>query len=252
VIKVSSITSVYKGGRFIVGRLEDLLAQTLYKRQELEIIVVVNDNADNEAQIVRDYQLKHDNIVFIRSLRESIYASWNRGVKIAKGEYITNANVDDRLSPYALEHLALELELDADIGLVYPDAIVTSTANATWGNPYTVSDKPPYYGKMNWPDYDPALLLQYCYMGPHPMWRKSLHDKYGLFDDSFQLAGDLEMWLRLASAGVNMLHLPQQLGLFYDDGSGINHAEFSAMESRRAVLKWQRIINARLANQNKS
>jgi hypothetical protein len=126
---------------------------------------------------------------------------------------------------------------------VYPDAIVTSTANASWGNPYTVSDKPPYYGKMNWPDYDPALLKKYCYTGNCPMWRKSLHAKFGLFDDSFQLAGDYEWSLRLASAHVNMLHFTGgPLSLFYDDGTGYNNADFSAMESRRALLKWGKLI----------
>ncbi len=188
--------------------------------------------------IVREYIGNGAPIVYVQSLREPISESWNRGIRLAQGEYVTNANVDDRLHPTALETMARVLDNNSPVGLVYADAIVTSTPNATWGGEYKVSDKPPYNGRLAWPEYDPALLLKYCYTGNCPMWRKSLHARYGLFDGSYQLACDYEWSLRLAAMGVQMKHIAQGLSLFYDDGAGINNAEHSAMESRRAVNRW--------------
>lgn len=138
--------------------------------------------------------------------------------------------------------MADHLDDNPDVGLVYADAIVVSSENAVWGKPYTVSTKPPYFGKLAWPDYDAKLLTQFCYMGQSPMWRRSIHARIGLFDDSWQLAGDYEMWLRMAAHGVQMKHIPLELGLFFDDGAGVNNPEQSAMESRRALLRWKGMI----------
>lgn len=238
-VRVSAVISTYNSERFLVGRLEDLLAQTLYAKGELEIVLVNAGSRQGERYIARNYL---GCITYIESLNEGIYSSWNRGIAIAKGIYVTNANADDRLRPDALEVMARTLDDNPDVGLVYGDAIVVSSENAVWGKPYTVSDKPPYYGKIAWPDYDPTLLTKFYIGGPNPMHRRALHMQYGLYDDSFQLAGDLEWSLRLAANGVKMLHIPQELTLFYDDGANINNPEQSGMESRRALLRWKGLI----------
>lgn len=242
-IKVSAIVSVYKASRFLRGRLDDLLAQSLTKRKELEIIVVNAGNEEGEDRIIRDAIAADAPITYIRTLREPIYYSWNRAIRLAQGEYITNANVDDRLRPDALEVMAAALDDNPSVSLVYADAIVTSTPNATWGGTYEVSQKPPYYGKLAWPEADPALLLKSYYGGPNPMFRHSLNSQYGYFDDSYQLAGDYEWMLRLAAHNVQFLHIKQALTLFYDDGIGMGNIEHSGMEARRALLRWGRYLN---------
>lgn len=238
--KVSCIVSLYNAERFVRGRLDDLLAQTLYQQGQLEIVVVNSGSKQGERYILRDYL---GCVTYIESLREPIYVSWGRGIKIATGDYVTNANADDRLRPDALEVMARALDEHPDVGLVYADAFVTSTENARWGEPCAISAKPPYFGQIKWPDFDLKLLLQGYYGGPNPMWRQSLHADYGLFDESFQLAGDFEFALRLAAHGVKFLHISQALTLFFDDGAGINNPEQSGMEARRALLRWRPYIH---------
>lgn len=238
-MKVSAIVSLFNAERFVRGRLDDLLRQTLYQKNELEIVVINSGSKQGERYIMRDYL---PCVTYIESLREPIYTSWNRGIAIAKGEYVTNANADDRLRPDALEVMERALDDNLDVGLVYADAIVVSSENAVWGKPHTVSTKPPYYGKLTWPDYEPTLLTKFYVGGPNPMWRRALHAQYGLFDESFQLAADLEWALRLAAHGVDMLHIPQELTLFYDDGANINNPEQAGMEARRALLRWKGMI----------
>ncbi len=165
-----------------------------------------------------------------------------RGIRLATGDYVTNANTDDRLRPGALETMARALDDQPDVGLVYADWYVTATENARWGEPCVMSTRPPYNGRIAWPDFDPRLLLSGYYGGPSPMWRRSLHATYGLFDESYQLSGDFEFALRLAAHGVKFFHVPEVVGLFYDDGLGINNGEQSGMEARRALLRWGRHI----------
>lgn len=230
-VRVSAIVSTYNSERFLRGRLDDLLHQTLYQRGELEIIVVNAGSTQGDDFIAREYL---GCITYIHSLRESIYVSWNRGIAIAKGEYITNANADDRYTcDNALEIMAKTLDNYPVNELVYADAKVVDDRGE-------VSNKAPYFGAIKWPDFDKHLLLQGYYGGPNPMWRKSLHEQCGYFDESYQLGGDFEFALRAVASGAIFKHIPQTLTAFYDNGTNINNTQYAAMEARRALLKWGR------------
>lgn len=238
--KISAIVSTYNSERFMRGCLDDLLSQTVHKQGRLEIIVVNAGSKQSEDRIVREYIDQGAPIVYIHSLREPLYVSWNRAVRIATGDYLTSANTDDRHRPDALEIMADELDSNPGISLVYSDAYVTTTENAVWGGDYEISYESPYTtGRLAWPDFERSELLRHCYIGQAPMWRRSVHDTVGGFDESYLLAGDYEFWMRMAATGHQMKHIPETLGIFYRGGMGIANQQQSAMESRRAVLQWR-------------
>lgn len=240
--KVSAIVSTYNAERWLRGRIDNLLDQTLYAAGRLEIVVVNSGSKQHEHRIVREYLAQGIPITLITSLRESIYVAWNRGIYIAKGDFLTNANTDDRLASHALERLADELDTFTGVDVVYADSHVTDTVNAAWDD-FHPCHAPPYTdAKLNWPEYNRSHLLSGCILGPHPLWRKSLHERFGYFDESYQLAGDFELWLRLASNGVQMRHVNETLGLFYANGATGQNQAASDMEARRALLKWRRYL----------
>ncbi|MDQ7787553.1 MAG: glycosyltransferase [Thermodesulfovibrionales bacterium] len=216
-IRVSAIISTYNSERFMRGCLEDLIEQTLYQKGELEIIVIDSGSEQNEKAIVEEFQNTSENIIYVRTKRETVYAAWNRGIKLASGNYITNANADDRHRKDALEIMANTLDQNPDIGLVYADVIKTATENETFDH-HTPS------GAYHWKDYNREILTLCCYMGPQPMWRKALHDRYGYFDESFASSGDWEFWLRIAE-GTQMLHIPEYLGLYLYSPQGAEHRD---------------------------
>jgi glycosyltransferase involved in cell wall biosynthesis len=248
--KVSAIVSAYNSETFLRGCIDDLLNQTLYAQGRLEIIVINASDRRGDTLILREYLVQGVPLQIITTPREPLYTSWNRGIRMATGDYITSANTDDRHRPDALEILANTLDDRPEIGVVYSDCYVTSTANATWTTPYTVVKEPPYTtGRLNWPVFDRQQLTQFCYIGPQPVWRRALHERFGVFDESYMIAGDYEMWLRLAAHGVNFQRIPETLGLFYWNPAQLGRAQAqqSGMESRRAVLKWRAQI-AQLAS----
>ncbi|MDO9227388.1 MAG: glycosyltransferase [Pseudomonadota bacterium] len=232
---VTAIVSTYKAERYLRGCLDDLLKQTLGNR--LEIIVIDSGSPESEGAIVREYLKLHDNIRYIRTeQRETIYQAWNRGVAAAKGKYITNANSDDRHRPDALELMANVLEDGDRYGVAYADCFITETENDTW-------EKHRCTGVFHWPLFDPKLLFKVCFIGPQPMWRKNLHDKYGLFDGGMKSAGDYDFWMRLASRGVDFVHIPETLGLYLASPTGMEASNYTVSEnesnqSRR--LHWPR------------
>ncbi len=246
---VTAIISAYNAERFLAGRLDDLMAQSLWEQGRLQVVICNADSTDGTRRIIREY-MQRMQLTVITSLRDPIYTSWNRCIGMATGDYITNANCDDRLHPNALETLSNYLDICPEFGLVYADAWVTDTPNARWDGLYNVCRKAPYTnGKLDWPDFNPLSLTKACYTGNAPMWRRSLHQQFGMFDESYLLAGDYEWALRLVANGIAFKHKPQTLGLFYNDGAGINNPEQSAAESRRAILEHQRAIEAKWLNQ---
>jgi GT2 family glycosyltransferase/glycosyltransferase involved in cell wall biosynthesis len=209
---VSAIVSTYKSERFMEGKLRDLLRQTLGER--LEIIVIDSNSPENERAIVEKFKVQHGNIKYIRTNeRETVYQAWNRGIKAASGKYVTNANTDDRLRFDALEILANELEHNPGISLVYADFFITNTENMEFSSHIRT-------GYSIKPDYSPAIMLHGCHMGPQPLWRKSIHDEIGYFDESLTSAGDYEFWCRIACNHA-MKHIPEFLGLYFHNPGGV-------------------------------
>ena len=217
VFKVSAIVSTYNSEKFIRGCLQDLIEQTLYEKGELEIIVVDSASQQNEQSIVQEFQEKYPNIVYERtSERETLYAAWNRAIKKSRGCYITNSNTDDRHCVDALEVMANYLDERPEFCLAYTDQYITTTANDTFAK--TKANR-----HWNWPPYSYEQMREGCCISSQPMWRKSLHEKYGYFRAELHCAGDYEFWLRLGSQGENMSLIPEILGLYYFNPKGLEH-----------------------------
>src|SRR5690606_20978343 len=92
---VSVIASVYEGGRFIEAFMENVCSQSVF-RDWCELVVIDAASPEGEGEIVRRYMKDHPNIRYIRTPeRIGIYEAWNLGIQEARGDFLTNANVDD-------------------------------------------------------------------------------------------------------------------------------------------------------------
>lgn len=211
---VSVIVSTYNSERFIRGKIEDLLKQTIV--DDLEIIIVNSGSQQNEDGIIREYLEEHKNIVYIKTeQRETIYKAWNRAIKEAKGKYITNANTDDRLRKDAYEILAKELDNNQEIALVFADQFISKIPNQNYDE---VSSR------KQWkiPEFDYLVQLDRCLVLSQPMWRASLHFVDNIwFDENLKICGDHEFEINL-SAKYKIKHLHQTLGVFYVDKGRTN------------------------------
>lgn len=228
-IVVSAIVSAYNAERFMEGCLQDLVGQTLFTKGQLEIIVVDSGSEQNEGRIVQQYQERYPNIRYIRTERETIYAAWNRGVQAATGRYLTNTNTDDRHRNDALERMAAELDRHSDIALVYADSFVTKHENETF-------ETAQISGVFRWPQFERLMLFRLCFIGPQPMWRKKLHEQYGLFDGAMKSAGDYEFWLRI-SGSEKLRHIPETLGLYLLAEQGIEWSNTALMHRESDIAR---------------
>ena len=213
-VKLTSLLSTYYDLPLLQGRLDNLLTQG-----EIDMAVIVIAEQDSEELEVLDTWLNyHPGFRWkVGSIETegipTLYDAWNQGIAIAEGEYLTNINTDDRLYPGALQKMIDVLDNNPDVGVVYPDV---DRVDEIDGEPF---------GQFTWAEGDLAVLLRGCFLGPMPMWRKSLHDEYGLFDPDMHSSGDYDFWLRLAKNEVRFKRIPEVLGAYFDRAESIEHRE---------------------------
>ena len=222
---ISAIVSSYGAEAFMEECLEDLEQQTM--AQKMEIIVVDAASPENERAIVSRFQERCRNITYLRTpTRIGVYAAWNLALRIARGRYITPFSTNDRLRPDAYELLARALDEHPDVTLVYGDTYLTELPHQTFSQHHRV-------GMWKWPDYDYDTLLRKCGVGPHPMWRRTIHEAVGYFDETYIALGDQDFWIRLG-ARHKLLHIPVVTGLYWHSPEGLsNRAEIAGPEERR-------------------
>ena len=86
---------------------------------------------------------------------------------------------------------------------------------------------------------------------PHcmPMWRKSLHERHGFFEEKYRSASDWEFWLRCTLEGVEMKKINKPLGLYYFNPKGMStnqeHNEWKRKEEREIFSKYMNAFKER-------
>ena len=226
--RVSAIVSAYNSERYIADRLQNLTDQSLYLKKQLEIIVVDSCSQQNEGQYVKEFMRQFQHIVYVRtSQRESVYGAWNRGIRLADGKYIINANTDDRFNGVALERMSTEMETNSDVDAVYGDWLQTGTENDRFD-----SDCPK--ALFSYPEFNPLLLFHSQITSHAALIRKTVFKKIGPYNADFKVYGDREFMLRFAVNGLKAKKIPEIVGLYLKNPNGL---EFSAKESGDAEFK---------------
>lgn len=213
---VTAIASLYRGGDFIEQFMDNITSQSIFD-DYCELIIVDADSPENEYETIKRYTSKHKGINYIRmNYRIGIYDAWNVGAKAARGDYLTNTNMDDLRRKDSLELQAAVLDNLPFVDVTYQDLYYTF-------DPRLSFDEIAAFGyDTNLPIITPYNLMQFN--SPHnaPMWRKSLHDEVGYFNTHFKSAGDYEFWMRCLAAGKCFYKLNDPHVVYYQNPNGLS------------------------------
>lgn len=230
-MKVTAIVSTFNAEHFIGECLEDLVNQTFFAEGRMEILIIDSGSEQQECKIVEEFQKAHNSILYFKTdEREPLYKSWNRAIEKARGKYLTNANTDDRHHSECLGRLVNKLEENPDCDVAYGNLYKSSIYNES----FDANDKSvPCYSQT----FNPGSLLLHDFIGAQPVWRKSLHDKIGMFDEFYEVVGDYEFFLRAASKGCNFIHEPKAEGIMLWHQGALSTKDSKGVKEKKLLFE---------------
>lgn len=123
--KVSVIVPVYNVEQYVAECLDSILNQTL---KNIEIIALNDGSTDGSLDILNEYSKRDSRIRVYSHENRGLGPTRNRGITLAKGEYLAFVDSDDTIVPDALETLynrAIEQGADiveGEVMLLYEEA----------------------------------------------------------------------------------------------------------------------------------
>ena len=217
--KISLVTSVFKADDYIEQLMEDVTRQTIFEEKCEWIILNVDPlGEEKDEEVIMKYVEKYPNNIIYKRLEEDpgIYDTWNMGIQMATGEFVTNVNCDDRRRIDGLEQQAKMLVANEDADLVYNDSYLVHEPNIMF------EDVPEGCTSYQFEEFSKEAMLRGNLPHNNPMWRKDIHEKYGYFNQYYKSAGDWDFWLRCAFGGAKFVKHPEVLGVYYFNPTGMS------------------------------
>jgi len=185
--RVSIIIPVYQGDRFLAEAIESVLNQTY---TNYEIIVVDDGSTDNSREVLLPYL---DKIRYVYQENQGVAAARNRGIKIARGEFIAFLDQDDFWLPDKLALQVACFNAQPELGIVHcgwrrVDAIGEPLGDVKpWENV-------PVLDLAGWLQWMPILLSAMIF-------KREMLEHIGGLDTRFKQACDVDLVQRLALMG---------------------------------------------------
>ena len=109
------------------------------------------------------------------------------------------------------------LVANPDVDLVYNDSYVTHEPNVRWEDVDTEKTQ-----SYNFEQFSKEAMLRGNLPHNNPMWRRSIHDNFGYFNQYYKSAGDWDFWLRCAFGGSKFKKCQDVLGVYYFNPTGMS------------------------------
>jgi glycosyltransferase involved in cell wall biosynthesis len=177
---ISVITATYNAELLLEKTIKSIVNQ---QYGFVEYIIIDAASTDGTLEIIEKYK---NNIQYFKSEPDDgIYDAWNKGIKIANGEWIAFLGAGDEYLPDALQNYVIGINRANDDSLEFISSMVEIVNNQ--GNKlYHIGTK------WEWPKY--LDYMNAAHVGS--LHSKKLFNKYGEFNTSYKISGDYELLLR--------------------------------------------------------
>ena len=205
--KVSVIIPNYNHARFLRQRIKSVLEQTY---QDFEVILLDDCSTDESRSILSSYAGNPQvRIEFNEVNSGSTFKQWNKGVRLARGEYVWIAESDDYADSRLLEELVMRLDAEARAAFVYCRSWRVSPNDQPDGfiDPGIPSRNEQHRWTADYCADGHAECRNYmviCNTVPNAsavVFRKAVYERVGGADESLRLCGDWKLWAAMALTG---------------------------------------------------
>lgn len=195
-MKLSVITINYNNKSGLQRTMESVFAQTC---KDFEYIVVDGASTDGSAEYIREHA---DQLVYWVSEKDTgIYNAMNKGVRMAKGEYVLMLNSGD----YFVDEHVVERILP-----------VLDGTDIVQGNTIEGGERNRGYGRSNISFLD---VQRGYFLHQASFCRRELFDKFGYFDESYRYVSDTIFFIKtLGYGGASFRYLDIDIADFDTTG----------------------------------
>lgn len=196
---VSIVIPSWNTASYVREAVDSALAQT---HENCEIIVVDDGSTDDTKAVLEPYSARKQ-ITYIYQTNKGLSAARNTGIKASQGEFIALLDSDDIFLP---EKIAEQVAYLSE----HP------SCDVSYCNLYHFWDGEEKLLRLNYEYYsgDDVLphLLHMNFIAPlSVVLKRSVIERFGMFDENLKRSEDLEFWLRLAHGGARFEFLPKRL-----------------------------------------
>lgn len=214
-LKISIIIATFNSGKTLKQTLDSIRYQT-YKN--IELIIIDGLSSDDTLDIIKEYS---DVVTKCISEKDSgIYEAFNKGIKIATGDYICFIGSDDCYIDYnVFENIIVDFNSSCDM-FSYPIVCIDEES----GNEYVHSNN------ITKEDILTGNML------PHPgIFVKTQIMKKYMFNEKNKIISDYEFLLRyLIDGGVIEYH---DYSVAYFSNSGVSNSMFNSELWKSGILE---------------
>ncbi len=186
--KATVLMSVYNGEPYVAEAIQSILDQTF---QDFEFLIVDDGSTDATPETLHQYASRDKRIRVIPNPSNiGLTKSLNRGIELARGEYIARQDADDISFPERLRRQVDYLDKNPHVGVV-----------AAWVNARSADD----HVDRVWRSPESPMLIRWsllfgnCLAHPTTMFRRQICIDANGYDETFRFAQDFELWTRLSS-----------------------------------------------------
>ncbi|WP_218081750.1 glycosyltransferase family 2 protein [Anthocerotibacter panamensis] len=191
---VTICVPTYNNAGYLVQSLSSILGQSY---RHIEVLVGDDASTDTTAQVVQSFT--DERLHYFRNpVNLGQFENVNTLVKRAKGKYVAVYHSDDLYTPQIVEKEAAFLEANPRAGAVFAlDWRIDSQGQMLGETQLLPGATPRVCLSLK---EVLAVLLRYknrLLRGPTFMGRAQIFEQVGYFCEDYDIAGDLEMWLRI-------------------------------------------------------
>lgn len=208
--EVSVLLCVYNGENYLRDALDSILDQTF---TNYEFIVVNDGSTDSTDEILQEYASNDMRIRLVNNETNlGLTPSLNRGLAIARGEFIARQDADDISYPLRLERQVSWMNAHPKVGLLgtYYDVICQAGLK--------IETVTPPVGNAQ---LQQSLLKGNVFGHGTVMIRRQALSSVGYYSESYLWAEDYELWLRLSEI-VEIANLPETLYAYQSHDQSIS------------------------------
>jgi glycosyltransferase involved in cell wall biosynthesis len=243
--RVSIVVPNYNHARFLPARIESLLRQSY---QDFELILLDDCSTDGSREVLQSYASDaRVRIEFNTVNSGSTFKQWNKGVRLARGEYVWIAESDDYADETLLEKLLAVLDKDPSKVFAYCRSWRISPENQLDG---FADSHLEYLDPQRWKaDYcadgrdecrDFLLVYNTIPNASAVVFRRTIYERVGGADETLRLCGDWKLWAAMALTG-SVAYLGAALNYFrfheHSVRTDAGRLKFDALESLQ-VSHW--------------